>query len=170
MTKEQVNKLLAMIVGAYPYLTKEWDPSYMSSLWTYLFSDLTYEEVTQALMDYLRTSTSGYPPNPAQLRDLVLRRKEPPELSEAEAWHLISRAVQRSTYYSGEEFRKLPPILQRVVGSPSNLHEWAFSDGQYFRNNLFPWFIRSYRQALETQKASAALPEARPFRLPGEDE
>ena len=158
MTREETRKILAVIAEVYPAFKKDRNPAVISEVWYSVFTDVAYDDVQQALMEFIATDTQGFAPPPGKLRAMIVRRIQPAALSEAEAWRLVWRAISRSGYYSGEEFRKLPPILQRVVGSPANLHEWAMSDEQYVRGSVFSWFTRSYRQALENERDRLMLP------------
>ena len=81
-----------------------------------------------------------------------------------EAWRLTLRAISRGTYYSGEEFDKLPPLVRQVVGGPENIHRWAGMEERLVQNNVAPWFMRAYNRKVEKERAACLrLPGSGPF-------
>jgi len=72
-------------------------------------------------------STNKFAPTIADIREQVaeLNNQNEEELNETAAWSLVLKAIRRSTYYSEEEFAKLPATVQRAVASPKQLWEWA---------------------------------------------
>ena len=81
-----------------------------------------------------------------------------PEMTEGEAWGLVSRALRNSAYDSQREFDALPPRLQRLVGSPNQLREWAMLDADTVQSVIASNFQRSYRARTAADLAYAALP------------
>ena len=78
-----------------------------------------------ALRKYV--STNKFAPTIADIREQVaeLNSQNEDGLNETAAWLIVLKAIRRSTYYSDEEFAKLPPVVQRAVSSPRQLREWA---------------------------------------------
>ena len=68
------------------------------------------------------------------------------------------KATRRSILNSKEEFEKLPPILQRLVGSPSKLKEWALMDADTVNSVVASNLMRSYKVIAEKEKEFQALP------------
>ena len=78
-------------------------------------------------------------------------------LNELEAWTIVSKALRNGYYGAEEEFEKFPPIVKKVVGSPSMLQMWATDE--YFNESVVSSnFMRAYRQEVEEQKELQALP------------
>ena len=75
----------------------------------------------------MHLQTEESPPTVAGIRkqSVKLKADETDELNETAAWSLVLKAIRRSTYYSEEEFAKLPATVQRAVASPKQLREWA---------------------------------------------
>ena len=82
----------------------------------------------------------------------------PAELSEGEAWALIAKALRNSSYNSEKEFEALPENLQRLVGHPSQLREWASMDTETVQSVVQSNFMRSYRARQESERKMQAMP------------
>ena len=125
MTREETIKILMVMQAAYPNY-KPQDKTVAVNVWTEMLSDIPYEKISVAVKSYIQTDTSGFAPSVGDVRERVrdIFAKED-ELNETAAWSLVLKAIRRSTYYSDEEFAKLPPIVQRAVSSPRQLREWA---------------------------------------------
>ena len=94
-------------------------------LWYSELKDIPYQLAHTALRKYV--STNKFAPTIADIREQVaeLNDQNEEDLNETAAWSLVLKAIRRSTYYSDEEFAKLPPVVQRAVSSPRQLREWA---------------------------------------------
>lgn len=94
-------------------------------LWYSELKDIPYQLAHTALRKYV--STNKFAPTIADIREQVaeLNRRDEEEINETAAWSLVLKAIRRSTYYSEEEFVKLPATVQRAVASPKQLREWA---------------------------------------------
>ena len=79
-------------------------------------------------------------------------------MNEAEAWGLISKAIRNGLYGAKEEFAKLPPELQRLVGTPAQLREWAGMDSSTIQSIIASNVQRSFRVVRERESLNAALP------------
>lgn len=96
------------------------------SLWYDGLKDLPYQVVNIALKKYVQTNR--FAPSIADIREQAAQlnqNNQNGDLNETEAWSLVLKAIRRSTYYSEEEFAKLPTTVQRAVASPKQLREWA---------------------------------------------
>lgn len=94
-------------------------------LWYSELKDIPYQLAHTALRKYV--STNKFAPTIADIREQVaeLNDQNEEELNETAAWYIVLKAIRRSTYYSEEEFAKLPATVQRAVASPKQLREWA---------------------------------------------
>lgn len=125
MTRDETIKILMVIQATYPNY-KPPDKTVAVNVWAEMLSDIPYEKVSAAVKFYIQTDTSGFAPSVGDVREMVrdIFAKED-ELNETAAWSLVLKAIRRSTYYSEEEFAKLPATVQRAVASPKQLREWA---------------------------------------------
>ena len=125
MTREETIKILMVVQAAYPNY-KPQDKTVAVNVWSEMLADIPYEQVNAAVKAYIQSDKSGFAPSIGDIREKVqnIFSKED-ELNETAAWSLVLKAIRRSTYYSDEEFAKLPPVVQRAVSSPRQLLEWA---------------------------------------------
>lgn len=125
MTRDETIKILMAIQAAYPNYRPQ-DKTVAVNVWAEMLSDIPYEQVSIAVKAYIQTDTSGFAPSVGDIREKVrdiFSKKD--GLNETAAWSLVMKAIRRSTYYSEEEFAKLPPVVRRAVASPKQLREWA---------------------------------------------
>jgi len=158
MTREETKKLLAIIDATYPNFKVE-DAKTTLDAWHFLLEEEDYNQLSLALKTYIKTSGSGFAPSVSQLIDMAYKPKELNELSETQAWDLVSKAVSRSGYNAEEEFNKLPPLVQKAVGSPTMLHSWSQSDMEAFETVVASNFQRSYRTVVQRERDIARLPK-----------
>ena len=110
-----------------------------------------YQTISVAAQMYM--TTGKFPPTPADILECTSKLKaESSYLSEQEAWATVAKACSNGIYGYREEFDKLPPTLQKAVGTPQTLHDWAVVDSADFQTVIQSNFLRSYRAALEAQK------------------
>lgn len=156
MTIKDARKLIAVFMVTYPNY-KPIDTELAAATWADAMSEYTYEQVSVALKMYLKTSTSGFAPTPGQLIEKIQVVTQPELLSETEAWAIVRSSLSRCGYYSVEEFEKFPPIIQKAVGSPSQLRVWAL-DPDYNEGVVSAQFGRVYRALAEKQKDFDKMP------------
>lgn len=104
-------------------------------------------------------TTREDPPKIATIRQMAVELTAPPEdsLGELEAWALVQRAIRNGTYGAEKEFAELPPLVQKAVGDPSNLREWAQTD-EDTRTVLQSQFQKVYRSTVQRAKEEAQMP------------
>lgn len=158
MTRDEAKKIVMIIASTYP----NWHPSDMSftvDTWALMLDAFTYQQIAAALKAFILSDTSGFAPSVGQLIGLLDRVGSSQEPSEIEAWSLVSNALRRSTYYAESEFEKLPEIVQKAVGSPSMLRNWAQTDRQSVENVIQSNFMRIYRQEIAKSREMRKIPQ-----------
>lgn len=150
MLREETAKLLMMIQGAYPNYKPD-NKTVTINTWNLALSDISFDLAQKAFLAYLRADTKGFAPTPGQLIALVRELNTPKQLNELEAWSLVEKAIRNSIYNSQEEFSKLPPLVQKAVGSPNVLRLWA-ADGSYSEQVASSNFMRSYRNEAKNRR------------------
>lgn len=161
MTLQEVGQIMDILTACYPaFYSKQTDEEkYRASvLWASLFEPYPVELVAAAVKSFIGTDEKGYPPVPGQIMAKVRLLTKPEELTEAEAWSLIRKAAGNSIYNAQKEFDKLPPVLQRLVGSPNQLREWGMMEGDEFQTVVASNFQRSYRAKAASEREYLALP------------
>ena len=156
MTREETVKIMRIICDSYPNY-KPTNLSEIVDVWCMMLSDFTYDEVSIALKAYITSNTSGFAPAIGQLIAMIQTITEGQELNEMEAWTLASKAIRNSVYNSVEEFAKLPPLVQKAVGLPNQLRQWAL-DENFNEQVASSNFMRCYRAELNRQQEIARMP------------
>jgi hypothetical protein len=156
MTRDEVKRIIQIMCTTYP----NFHPANLSDtvdVWAMMLEDFTYQEISLALKAYILTDTSGFAPSVGALVQKVRRTED---LNELEAWSLVSKALRNGTYGAEEEFAKLPPIVQKAVGGPSNLRQWAQTDADSVENVIQSNFVKTYRNVAKREQEALALPES----------
>lgn len=131
------------------------------NMWYQLLKDLPYDLVSSATQAHMMQETA--PPYPASIRKQVAELTTPDEerISDLEAWSMVTVAVRNGIRGSRKEYDKLPPLVQKAIGSPSRIYELArgnSSDLDYEKNV----FLRSYRALIDKSRRDREL--SRPLR------
>lgn len=161
MNYEETGKILAVIKKNYPHAYKDFtteEKADLITLWQEMFAEDDYGVVGAAVKSYIATDTKGFAPIIGQIKELIRKLTEPNEMTEQEAWGYVAKALRNSGYHSAEEFEKLPEQIQRVVGSPAQLREWAMMDSDTVQSVVASNFQRSYRARAKSDKEYQALP------------
>ena len=158
MTKNEVIKLLMTIQTFYPNYQVE-NKEFTINAWYSIIGDCDYKPMEKALRAYITTDTSGFAPSIGQLINKLHEVQSPQELNEMEAWLLVSKALRNGTYGAVKEFNKLPPLVQKAVGSPDNLRNWAQTDSESIENVVQSNFMRTYRTVVNRAKEYRKMPK-----------
>lgn len=162
MTRDDVIKIMSVLRGAYPHFYRDISKqeAYDAiNLWTDMFSNDDASIVAAAVKSLIDGDDKGFPPTIGQVKAKMRLLVGSDELTEAEAWNLVSKAVKNGLYGAVEEFEKLPPAVKRIVGSPSQLRDWASMDSDTLHSVVASNFQRSYKVVATREKEIAALPD-----------
>ena len=192
MDRADVLKIMAVLRGNYPLfyrnISRE-EAEDTVNLWCSRFQNEDYQIVSAAVAALIDSDTGKYPPNIGSVKEKIRLITGGDELTEAEAWGIVAKALRNSAYGSREEFEKFPPIIKRIVGNPAQLREWAQMDSETVHSVVASNFQRSYKAIasrereftklppdvkalvgkLEGNKKMDALPEKKPELPPPED-
>lgn len=158
MTRKEFSVIVKGLKAVYA------DPRFIADadafdMWYGLLRDLDYREASMAAQRYMMTSK--FPPTVADLREQaakLARAGTAEDMNEMTAWGLVQQAVRRSAYYAEEEYAKLPGLVQRAVGSPAQLREWAMMDtGGSAWNVMQSNFMRTYRAEQARSRENALV-------------
>lgn len=153
MTLQDTAKVMDIIKGAYP----SWNATKNTALvWAQMFVDDPVELVLAAVKSYIASDTKGFAPVVGQIKQ-IMTDLQVEDMNEQQAWSLVRKAIGNGLYGCYTEYAKLPPILQKVVGSPEQLTEWAMLE-QGLDTVVASNVMRSYRAALERERFERALP------------
>lgn len=162
MTYEETLAIMSVLKAAYPSYYRDMKRSEAEAvvgLWTDMFKDDPAELVAVAVKAHIASDKKGFPPHIGAIKDAILKIKTPDEMTEIEAWGLVKRALGNSAYNSTTEFEKLPPVVQRLVGSPAQLREWCQMDTDTLDSVVASNFQRSYKVRASSEREVLALPQ-----------
>lgn len=158
MTREETQKILMAVQALFPNYNPP-NKTVIVNTWCEMFSEYTYEQVSAALRTYAASETSGFAPSVGQLIEKINFLYQPQMLNEMEAWSLVSKAIRNGYYGAEEEFEKLPKIVQKAVGSPGQLRQWAITDLESVENVVQSNFMRTYRSVCKREQEISKLPQ-----------
>lgn len=158
MTRDETKKIIMVISASYPNF-KPQDLRMTVDVWHSMLDEYSYIQVSTALKAYIASDTSGFAPSIGQVIELMKKIEEPEELNEMEAWGLVSRAIRNGYYGAEKEFEKLPPLVQKAVGTPGQLRNWSQSDIESLESVAQSNFLRSYRNEVRKKQETARMPE-----------
>ncbi len=162
MNTTETAKILAVLRAAYPNFYKDMsraDVDAIVRLWAEMFSDEPYQLVATAVKALIASSPNPFPPVIGEIKE-QLQKLTAPEggLSEQEAWNTVFARLKNCGYNYCEEFETLPGPIKRIVGSPSQLHEWALMDTNTLQSVVASNFMRSYKARSAAEREYQRLP------------
>lgn len=163
MDIDEAKLILGTLKAAYPKTfadLKKADANNMVMLWANMFADDDIKIVKSAVEAFISTDDKGFPPAIGQIKTRIANITGGVQKSELEAWADVKRALCHSLYNSKEEFEKLDPVIKRIVGSPSQLKEWAQAELSVFDTVIASNFQRSYKACEKNYRESLCLPSA----------
>ena len=159
MTTTETSKLLTLISSTYRREfsnASDADLALQIGLWQKAFADVPYEKVLAAVQSFIFSDTAGFAPVIGKIREILLQEGG---MDEAEAWALVSRACQNGLYGAKKEFEKLPPEVQRAVGSWDQIKIWAGMDEEYVQSVVQKQFKKDFRAVAGRQRPEISAPE-----------
>ena len=157
MTREETVKIIRIMVDSYPNY-KPNDISETVDVWHMMLEEYSYQEVSVALKAYILSDESGFAPSIGKLVSKIHTITAPQELNEMEAWSLVYKAICNSTYNSVSEFEKLPLLVQKAVGLPDSLREWAMTENLN-HEVVMSNFQRAYKAELKRHEELQKMPQ-----------
>lgn len=162
MKPKEVAQILDLIQTEYPHSFSALSADQMAlklELWTKEFQGDDARLVYTAVR-LLFESGMQFAPNIGDIRKKMQTILQKEELSEQQAWALVSKATKNSGYQAGKEFSKLPPLIQRIVGSPEQLRTWALMEAETVESVVASNFMRSYKAVAAKEKEMSMYPES----------
>lgn len=159
MNRDEIKVVLGTLRMAYPAFYKDLkkdEAEGLINLWAMMFQNDNAKIVTEAVKALM--CTLKFPPTIADIKEKISLITQPQQMSEMEAWAKVRGAI--SYYGAKEAFDSLEPILQKLVGSPNQLREWAMMESDVVDSVIQSNFMRSYTVRIKQDKEMAALPES----------
>ena len=161
MNREETLAIMSVLKAAYPNFYKDMNRKEAESivnLWMEMFRDDPPAVVAMAVKAHIASDVKGFPPHIGAIKDAIVKLHTQNEMTELEAWELVRKASSNANYNAREEFDKLPPVVQRLVGSPNQLREWAMMDSEVLGSVVASNFQRSYKARAASEREYMALP------------
>lgn len=162
MDRQGAYGVMALLQANYPEsfrgMTKE-AASLRLNLWADMFSEEPLDVVMAACKAFIATDTKGFMPAVGQIKEQISKmRSAGQDMTPMEAWGMVSKALRNSSYGSKEEFAKLPLDVQRTVGSPDQLREWAMMEADEVQTVVASNFQRSFKVRQQQSRDIEKLP------------
>lgn len=161
MTLDETREILSIIKAEWPQsfrgMSKR-DGEARLNLWATMFADEDVRLVGAAVKALIVAGDREFAPGVGQVKEQMRKLTAPDEHTDAEAWERIRKAISNSKYESGKEFKRLPPILQKLVGSPAQLYDWALMDSDELHTVVASNIQRAYRTMKQRENETAKLP------------
>lgn len=162
MTREETTAILGVLKTAYPNFYKDMNKQQMLDtvqLWSEMFVNENIEVVKIAVKSLI--NTFKFPPTMADVKEQIYKLQYPETDDTTELYNGLKKAIGNSIYNAVDEFAKLPTIVQKFVGSPKQLREWAI-DENFNDNVLRGQFSKQITTLKARQKEERQmLPEAK---------
>lgn len=126
------------------------------NVWYELLKDIPYRQAEIAIRKHMLTEK--FPPTISDIRKEAIEITEEDKLDDLEAWSMVYKAICNSTYNSNMEYGRLPVIVQKAVGNPANLREWAMMDEKMI-SSVRARFIDSFKIVRNRAKEDLMLPD-----------
>lgn len=155
-----IAKILTLLQAEYPNSFSNMDTRTMALKKTLWESEFQNDDLTlvYAAVRLLMKERREFAPNIGHIRDKMRLLREPEELSEAQAWAMVSKACQNSLYNAKREFDNLPPEVQQAVGAPEQLKAWAAMEEETVQSVVASNFRRSFRTQQSRNRELSMLP------------
>ena len=162
MDRADVFKIIAVLKAVYnttygKYTKEDFDN--LANGWLMCLEDYDYKTVSVAVKAYMTTNTSKSPPVPSELIDIIQNFNQQQNLNANEAWALVYKAICNSSTHAQYEYDKLPPAIQKAVGSPDSLRALAI-DPDFNYGVEQSHFAKVYNIELQREREIAKLPNS----------
>lgn len=178
MDRDETIAVMAVLKAAYPAYYRGMarkDAEKVVDLWEATFAYFPYGLVSAAVTSLIAADEKGFPPHIGAVMGKMRLLTQDRSMTEQEAWAIVARAVRGASmgaetriYRDGaldrrtsaeRKFETLPPLMQRLVGSPDQLAQWALLSEDELHTVVASNFQRSYRAAYAAEQDIARLPE-----------
>ena len=163
MTKKEMAEIISMMQLNYPDSFRDKSDTAVNgaiNLWLMSFRDHDYTEVLTAVMAHINTDTNRFMPPVGVIKAKLVEIRTGEQMTEIEAWNIVRNAIRSYPWDAQEQFDKLPPVLQRLVGSPNQLVEWGQMPAKEIATVVASNFQRSYKVRAASEREFLALPSA----------
>lgn len=161
MTREETASMLSILRAAYPNFYSKMNAQQLNNvldLWSEMFEHDDVSVCKLALKELIATH-SGFPPDIAAVKDkikeLILAANNAP--TDEELWKKLKSAISDGYYGYAEQYKKLPPVLQRYLGDAHTLRELAVTDEKTLNTVVHGQFLKQITSIREREEFSRKL-------------
>ena len=159
MTVDEITPILKMLSANYgENFYKGTSQEDVIILWSTQFVNDDPREVKKGVQNCI--NTLSYRPTIADIRKRMAKSKMQGQMTATEAFQVIHKAVN-SIYdkdTATKAFNDFPPIIRRVVGSPSILVSWSRVSDEAFMTVVMSAIRESYKELAQQELDYNALP------------
>ena len=159
MSREEVKQLLMRVQASYPNWKPQPNIQMVVDVWHEYLAEYDYKVILAGLNAYITTDTSGFAPSVGQVLQKLKTYQDKDEISEMQVWGIIRKAICNANYHAKDEYNALPPVLQKVVGTPDNLRQWAMMDSSEVDSVIQSNVLRTYRTVRKQEIEYEKIPE-----------
>lgn len=127
-------------------------------IWWEIFKEYETEVFRDAVKRYIMTGQ--FPPVPKNILDMISANITERLPNGEEAWALVYKAICNSGYHAQEEYDKLPRVIQKAVGTPHILKEYAMMPIDEVMTVSKSNFLRAYKVEESLAYEEAKLPKS----------
>ncbi len=177
MNREETLAIMSVLKAAYPAYYKGLnrnDAESVVNLWTEMFCEESAQVVAVAVKAHIASDNKGFPPHIGAIKDAIAKLKQPDQMTALEAWEHVRHAMRGAsmspsscTYIGGvtdgkttaeRNFEKMPELVQRIVGNPGQLAQWADMDAEVVNSVISSNFQRSFNARAAHERELLTLP------------
>lgn len=158
MTREECKKIIAVIAATFPNFDSD-DPATTIDAWHIFLADYSYQDISAALKIYVSTANSAFPPSASQLIGQLNKVRALKNAQEVDVWREVRPAIRNGNYHAEEEFKKLSPMAQKMVGDPGQLREWAMLPSEDIDTVVQSNFKKRYETMVKRESELSAMPK-----------
>ena len=159
MTMKNIGEMLMLLESNYGQKFYDGvDKDNVLKTWSVTFKDDDPSQVMQAVINTI--NTMPYKPTIADIRKRMAQAKMGGQMTELEAFQKINTAVEKAYGENDalKQFQALPPILQKLVGTPTQLRDWRTVETAQFQTVIASMIRSSYRELAQREADYYALP------------
>ena len=159
MTMKNIGEMLMLLESNYGQKFYDGvDKDNVVKTWSVMFKNDDPALVMQGVVNTINLMT--YKPTIADIRHQMARSKMSGQMTEMEAFQTISNAVEKAYGKDDalKQFQLLPPILQKLVGTPKQLRDWRVVETAQFQTVVASMIRSSYRELAQREAEYYALP------------
>lgn len=160
MTRDETKQILMRIQTTYPNWKPQGDLSLVIDVWHEYLEAYNYGEILGAVKAYVLSDISGFAPTVGQIVGKLhgMMKAIEPEISELEAWSMVSKAIRNGYYGAEKEFDNLPPLVQKAVGSPANIRNWSQTEMKAIETVVMSQFLSTYKAVCKRENELSMIP------------